>query len=115
MAQRIRSAAMLICALLLVLPASVSMADEQRSEDNALLGVKAPSGARIIPPPDLLPQNGTGEPGDDDTPNRDGLGGLGPPTRDTVTAVSEGRKYWSMRDWVAWLRLHAFNVMRARR
>jgi hypothetical protein len=78
--------------------------------------VKSRLGSRVIPAPDILPFNGSGNPGDDDTPSRDGMGGLGtpPPGADTVNS-NASRKFWSMRDLVAWLRLHAFDMLRARR
>jgi hypothetical protein len=111
MIRRIFSACMLIATLLLALPASA--ASSSKSQDHAVsLGPRSGLGARLAPAPIPDPLPTGGNPGDDDTPNRDGTG-PSPPTRDTVG--SEGRNLWSMRDLAAWIRQHAVNIARVKR
>ncbi len=111
MIRRTISACMLISTLLLALPASA--ASSSKSQDDVVsLGPRTGLGARVAPAPIPQPLPTGGNPGDDDTPNRDGTQPT-PPTRDTVT--SEGRKLWSMRDLAAWIRQHAVNIARVKR
>ena len=112
MIRRIVSACMLIATLLLALPASA--ASSSKSQDHAVsaLGPRSGLGARLAPAPIPDPLPTGGNPGDDDTPNRDG-NGPSPPTRDTVG--SESRNLWSMRDLAAWIRQHAVNIARVKR
>lgn len=111
MIRRTISACTLIWTLLLALPASAGTTSKSQDDAVSALGPRTGLGARLapVPGPEPLP---TGNPGDDDTPNRDGTGPA-PPTRDTVT--SEGRKSWSLRDLSAWIRQHAFNIARVKR
>jgi len=112
MIRRTITACTLIWTLLLALPASA--ASTSKSQDNAVtaLGPRTGLGARLAPVPIPEPLPTGANPGDDDTPNRDGTG-TAPPSRDTVT--SEGRKLWSLRDLSAWIRQHAVNIARVKR
>jgi hypothetical protein len=66
-----------------------------------------------VPLPDPVPNDGC-DPGDDDTPNRDGVGGVPTPSRDTISAA-EGRKLSMMKDLSAWLQRHVMYILRAKR
>ena len=112
MIRRIVSACMLISTLLLALPASAASSSKSQDDAVSALGPRSGLGARLAPTPVPDPLPTGGNPGDDDTPNRDGTS-PSPPTRDTVT--SEGRKLWSMRDLAAWIRQHAVNIARVKR
>ena len=113
MSQRIRSTCTLVCALLLVLP-SLSLARDSRVEPAPQEPVRTHLGARAVPAPDPLPLNGDNGPGDDDMPNRGGPGGIGTPSRGTITSSEEG-KLVNPRDWAAWIRRHVLQFIRAPR
>lgn len=105
----------LIGALLFVLPASASSTSADRSPTVTALqpGPRPGTGLQPAPLPDPVPTSG-GEPGDDDTPNRNGTGGVDTPSRDTINA-GDGRKFWMMKDLSAWLQRHVMYILRANR
>ena len=114
MVRRIVGASTLIVVLLVVLPAAASTAQTERSATLTGLQPGRP-GVVIQPSPDpgTMPNNGA-EPGDDDTPNRGGGGGVNTPSRGTVSAA-DGRNFWIIKDLSAWLQRHLLVVLRAER
>ncbi len=112
MIRRTVIACTLIWTLLLALPASAASTSKSHHDAVTAVGPQTGLGARLAPVPIPEPLPTGGNPGDDDTPNRDGTGAA-TPSRDTVT--SEGRKLWSVRDLASWIRQHAVHIARVKR
>ena len=111
MIQRTAWACMLIATLLLAVSASASPTSRQRDDAVAALqpGSLESPGIGPQPPSGPVPNTGPG-PGDDDMPNRGGIGTGGPvPT----IGSTDGRNFWSTRGLAAWLRQHVVTIMRA--
>ena len=103
--------ACVLIATLLVVSASASPTSSQREDAVTALQPGTVHGPSIGPPPpaDPMPISGSG-PGDDDLPNR---GGIGPGPVQPTVGSTDGRMFWSTRGLAAWLKQHVVTIMRA--
>ncbi|UCE03978.1 MAG: hypothetical protein JSW67_07325 [Candidatus Latescibacterota bacterium] len=115
MDKRIWSAAGLVCILLFLLAAPLTQASENRTTELESFEVKWRFGARSAAGANPLPNTGIGEPGDDDTPNRDGDGVVfqNPQRSKTIAADGGGGGFKRLRLIAAGLRLHMLKILRA--
>ena len=103
--------ACVLIATLLVVSASASPTSSRRDDAVAALQPGTVRGPSLgpQPPADPVPIQGSG-PGDDDLPNR---GGIGPGPVNPTIGSTDGRTFWSTRGLAAWLKQHVVTIMRA--